>query len=34
MSEQILDASLVAAPRQRNTAADKAEINAGRIPEH
>ncbi len=34
MSGQILDASLVAAPRQRNTAAEKAEIKAGRIPEH
>ena len=34
MSGQILDATLVAAPRQRNTAAEKAEIKAGRIPEH
>lgn len=34
MSGQILDASLVAAPRQRNTSAEKAEIKAGRIPEH
>ncbi|PAL21481.1 IS5 family transposase [Sphingopyxis sp. GW247-27LB] len=34
MSGQILDASLVAAPRQRNTSAEKAAIKAGRIPEH
>lgn len=34
MSGQILDASLVAAPRQRNTSAEKADIKAGRIPEH
>lgn len=33
MSGQIVDASLVAAPRQRNTKAEKAEIKAGRIPE-
>src|SRR5215210_2151768 len=32
MSGQIVDATLVAAPRQRNTAAEKAEIKAGRIP--
>ena len=32
MSGQIIDATLVAAPRQRNTAAEKAEIKAGRIP--
>lgn len=34
MSGQIIDASLVAAPRQRNTNAEKADIKAGRIPEH
>lgn len=34
MSGQIVDASLVAAPRQRNTNAEKADIKAGRIPEH
>jgi len=34
MSGQIVDASLVAAPRQRNTNAQKADIKAGRIPEH
>lgn len=33
MSGQIVDASLVAAPKQRNTEAEKAEIKAGRIPE-
>lgn len=32
MSGQIVDATLVAAPRQRNTEAEKAEIKAGRIP--
>ena len=32
MSGQIVDATLVAAPRQRNTEEDKAEIKAGRIP--
>jgi transposase len=32
MSGQIVDATLVAAPRQRNTAEQKAEIKAGRIP--
>jgi IS5 family transposase len=32
MSGQIVDATLVAAPRQRNTADEKAEIKAGRIP--
>ncbi len=32
MSGQIVDATLVAAPRQRNTATEKAEIKAGRIP--
>ncbi|TNF04470.1 MAG: IS5 family transposase, partial [Sphingomonadales bacterium] len=34
MSGQIIDASLVAAPRQRNTNAEKADIKAGRIPDH
>jgi len=34
MSGQILDASLVAAPRQRNTSGEKADIKAGRVPEH
>jgi transposase, IS5 family len=33
MSGQIVDASLVWAPRQRNTAAEKAEIRAGRVPQ-
>lgn len=33
MSGQIVDASLVAAPKQRNTEDEKAEIKAGRIPE-
>jgi len=33
MSGQIVDASLIAAPKQRNSAAQKAEIKAGRIPE-
>ena len=32
MSGQIVDASLVSAPRQRNSAAEKAEIKAGRVP--
>ena len=32
MSGQIVDATLVPAPRQRNTAAEKTEIKAGRIP--
>ncbi len=32
MSGQIVDATLVAAPRQRNTQEEKAEIKAGRIP--
>ena len=32
MSGQIVDATLVAAPRQRNTDEEKAEIKAGRIP--
>ena len=33
MSGQIIDASIVAAPKQRNTDGEKAEIKAGRIPE-
>jgi hypothetical protein len=33
MSGQIVDASLVAAPRQRNSKAEKADIKTGRIPE-
>jgi transposase, IS5 family len=33
MSGQIVDASLVAAPKQRNTAAEKADIKEGRVPE-
>lgn len=33
MAGQIVDASLVAAPKQRNTEEDKADIKAGRIPE-
>jgi IS5 family transposase len=33
MSGQIVDASLVAAPRQRNTKAEKADIKVGKIPE-
>lgn len=33
MSGQIVDATIVAAPRQRNTTAEKEAIKAGRIPE-
>ena len=33
MGGQIVDASIVAAPKQRNTAAEKAAIKAGQIPE-
>jgi len=33
MSGQIVDASVVAAPKQRNTQAEKAAIKAGRVPE-
>ncbi len=33
MSGQILDATLVAAPKQRNSNAEKADLRAGRIPE-
>jgi IS5 family transposase len=32
MSGQIVDASLVSAPKQRNSEAEKAEIKAGRVP--
>jgi IS5 family transposase len=32
MSGQIVDASLVSAPRQRNTQGEKADIKAGRVP--
>jgi hypothetical protein len=31
MSGQIVDASIVSAPKQRNTEAEKAEIRAGRV---
>ena len=33
MAGQIVDATLVAAPRQRNSDGEKAEIKAGRIPQ-
>ncbi len=33
MGGQIIDAAIVAAPKQRNTEGDKAEIKAGRIPQ-
>src|SRR6195952_2708687 len=33
MGGQIVDATIVAAPRQRNTAVEKAAIKAGRIPD-
>jgi IS5 family transposase len=33
MSGQIVDASIVAAPKQRNTQAERAAIKAGRVPE-
>src|SRR4029453_865425 len=33
MGGQIVDASIVAAPKQRNTEAEKAAIKAGRVPE-
>lgn len=33
MSGQIIDASIIAAPRQRNTDAEKAELKEGRIPD-
>ncbi|MGV6876612.1 hypothetical protein ACUSIJ_28580 [Pseudochelatococcus sp. B33] len=34
MSGQIVGASLIAVSRQRNTNTEKANIKAGRIPEH
>lgn len=34
MSGQIIDASLVAAPKQRNTEDEKKAIKEGRVPEH
>ena len=33
MGGQMIDASIVEAPRQRNTDAEKEELKAGRIPE-
>ena len=33
MAGQIVDASLISAPRQRNTEGEKAEIKAGRVPQ-
>ena len=33
MGGQMIDASIVAAPRQRNTDAEKADLKAGRVPE-
>src|SRR3954470_1326481 len=33
MGGQIIDASIIAAPKQRNTEGEKAEIRAGRIPQ-
>jgi transposase, IS5 family len=33
MGGQMIDASIIAAPRQRNTDAEKADLRAGRIPE-
>jgi len=33
MSGQILDVTLVAAPKQRNTNAEKEDLREGRIPE-
>ena len=33
MGGQIVDATIVAAPKQRNTEGEKADIKAGRIPE-
>ena len=32
MGGQIVDATVVAAPKQRNTEAEKAELKAGRVP--
>ncbi|GJE18978.1 hypothetical protein AIGOOFII_3716 [Methylobacterium marchantiae] len=33
MSGQIIDAPIIAAPRQRNTDAEKAALKEGRVPE-
>ena len=33
MGGQIIDASIIAAPKQRNTEGEKAAIKAGRVPE-
>lgn len=33
MGSQIVDATIVAAPKQRNTDAEKADIKAGRVPD-
>jgi transposase len=33
MGGQMIDASIIAAPRQRNTDAEKADLKAGRVPE-
>ena len=33
MGGQIIDASIVTAPKQRNSEGEKAEIRAGRVPE-
>ena len=33
MGGQIMDAAIIAAPKQRNTEDEKREIKAGRIPE-
>jgi transposase, IS5 family len=33
MGGQMIDASIVAAPRQRNTDAEKADLKAGQVPE-
>ncbi len=34
MGGQIVDASLIAAPKQRNTGDEKKDLTKGRIPEH
>ena len=34
MGGQMIDASIIAAPRQRNTDAEKADLKAGRVPEY
>ncbi|MEL4073474.1 hypothetical protein WKW50_25615 [Ochrobactrum sp. GPK 3] len=33
MGGEIVDATVVAAPRQRNTAAEKADLEAGKVPD-